>query len=98
MIYLLAHLKARPGHHSDLMAAAKTMISATRTEPGCIFYDLNVSITDAHSMVFVEAWQNREALAEHFETPHMAAWRKASQGYFSERKIEIIHPEKVEVS
>lgn len=98
MVYLVAHLRTRPGRHPELMTAANAMIAATRTEPGCILYDLNVSITDPQSMVFVEAWKSREALAEHFETPHMAQWRKASEGYFTERKIEIIHPEKVEVS
>jgi quinol monooxygenase YgiN len=98
MIYLLAHLKSRPGRHTALLEAAKAMIAATRKEPGCVLYDLNISITDSQSMVFVEAWQSRQALAEHFETLHMAVWRKASEGYFTERKIEIIHPESVEVS
>jgi quinol monooxygenase YgiN len=96
MIYLLAHLKARPGAHPELMSAAKAMIAATRAEPGCILYDLNASVTDPQSMIFVEAWQSREALSEHFDAPHMAVWRRASEGYFTERKIEVIHPEKVE--
>ncbi len=96
MIYLLAHLKARPGAHPELMAAAEAMIAATRAEPGCILYDLNVSITDPQSMIFVEAWKSRTALSEHFDAPHMAVWRKASEGYFTERRIEVIHPEKVE--
>ena len=96
MTYLLAHLTCRPGHRPEFMAAAKTMIAATRLEPGCVVYDLNISITDPQSMIYAEAWQSREALAEHFETPHMVVWRKASEGYFTERRIEIIHPEKVE--
>ena len=96
MIYLPAHLKCRPGAHPELMSAAKTMIAATRAEPGCINYGLNISITDPQSMIFVEAWQSREALSAHFDAPHMAVWRTASEGYFTERKIEVIHPEKVE--
>jgi quinol monooxygenase YgiN len=96
MIYLLAHLRARPNDHAEILGDAKIMIAATRLEPGCILYDLNVSITDPQSMVFVEAWESREALSAHFETPHMAVWRAASEEYFVERKIEIIHPERVE--
>jgi quinol monooxygenase YgiN len=96
MIYVLAHLTCRPGDHPELLTAAKAMIAKTRMEPGCVLYDLNISITDPQSMIFVEAWQSRAALAEHFETPHMAVWRKASEGYFVERRIEVIHPEKVE--
>ena len=96
MIYLLAHLTCRPDGHPELMSAAKAMISATRAETGCLVYDLNVSISDPQSMIFVEAWKSREYLAAHFATPHMAAWRRASEGYFTERRIEVIHPEKVE--
>lgn len=70
------------------------MIHATRTEPGCILYDLNVSITDPQSMISVEAWKDREALTEHFETPHMTIWRKASAGYFENKKVKVVHPEK----
>ena len=97
MIYLLASLTARPGEHLELMAAAKVMIAATRQEPGCLVYDLNVSITNPSEMVFVEAWESRAALSAHFETPHMKVWQAASEGYFVERKIEVIHPEKVEM-
>lgn len=74
------------------------MIAATRAGSGCILDDLNISITDPQSMIFVEAWKSREALADHFKCAHMAVWRQASEGYFSERRIEIIHPEKVELS
>ncbi len=97
MIYLLASLTARAGEHPELMAAAKVMIAATRQEPGCLVYDLNVSITNPSEMVFVEAWESREALTSHFETPHMAVWQVASEGYFTDVKLELIHPEKVEI-
>jgi quinol monooxygenase YgiN len=97
MIYLLAHLRARPGGHPELMAAAQAMIAATRTEPGCILYDLNVSVTDPQSMIFVEAWESREALTAHFEMPHMKVWQTASEGYFTDVRLELIHPEKVEL-
>ena len=97
LIYLLAHLTCRLGTHPELMTAAKAMINATRTEPGCILYDLNVSITDPQSMIFVEAWKDREALTEHFNMPHMEVWQKASAGYFENAKIEVIQPEKVEI-
>jgi quinol monooxygenase YgiN len=97
MIYLPAHLGSRPCDHPDLMEAAKAMIWATRLEPGCMPYDLSISVTDPQPTISAEAWNSRGALAEHFESPHMAEWRKASRGYFTERKIEIFHPEKVEL-
>ena len=97
MVYLLASLTTRPGEHPKLMAAAKVMIAATRAEPGCLVYDLNVSITNPSEMVFVEAWESRAALSAHFEMPHMKVWQAASDGYFEGAKIEVIHPKKVEI-
>ncbi len=97
MIYLLAHLKARPGNHPELMEAAKAMIAATRMEPGCMLYDLNVSITNPHSMIFVEQWESREALTAHFDMSHMKVWQNASEGYFTDVKLELIHPDRVEL-
>ena len=35
---------------------------ATRLEPGCISYDLNVSTSDPLRVTFVERWESREAL------------------------------------
>lgn len=97
MIFLLAHLRAREGDQSTLLEAARDMIEATRTEPGCILYDLNISATDRRSMVFVEKWENRDALTAHFATPHMKIWQKASEGWFTDVKLELIYPERVEI-
>lgn len=97
MIFLLAHLRARPGTHPELMAAAKAMIAATRSEPGCILYDLNVSVTDPQSLIFVEQWESRDALTAHFAMPHMKVWQAASEGYFTDVKLELIEPANVEM-
>lgn len=47
MVYLLAQLTCRAGSHPESTEAATAMITATRAEPGCILYNLNISITDA---------------------------------------------------
>ncbi len=60
MVYLLAQLTCRASSHPESTEAAKAMITATRAEPGCILYDLNISITDALQRQAADA----EALAE----------------------------------
>ena len=90
MIYLIATLKIEPGSLPKFIDAAKTCIEATRQEPGCISYDLVQSQTDEDTLMFVERWENQEALDGHFNAPHFKVWREAGGSYFLDRKIEII--------
>lgn len=97
MIYLIASLKTKPGSTEAIREAVAPCLEATRKEPGCIYYDLFQSLEDPDTLVFVEKWESREALAAHFEMPHLIAWREAGSPYFVGRTIEVIHPDHVEV-
>ncbi|MCX7341208.1 MAG: putative quinol monooxygenase [Hyphomicrobiales bacterium] len=96
MIYLIATLRITPGSLPAVIAAVKPCLDATRQEAGCISYDLHVDVTDPEALVFVERWETREALAAHFTTPHLQAWRAAGGPHILARRIEIIDPETVE--
>lgn len=97
MIILIATLRIKPGSLPAVIEAARPCLVATRLEAGCISYDLHVDVTDPEALVFVERWETREALAAHFEMPHLKAWREAGEPYFLSRKLEIIHPETIEL-
>ncbi len=99
MIYLIATITIKPGSLPDFIDAAKTCIAATRRETGCISYDLNQSLTDDNTLVFVERWESEEALQGHFNAPHFQVWREAGAPYIIDRKIEIveIEPDRVRV-
>ena len=97
MIYVIASLTVAPGKLDALRKAAPSVIEPTRAEPGCISYDLFVSATDPGQVRFVESWRSREALDEHFASAHMAKWRDTSADFFTGRKVEVIHPDKVEI-
>ena len=70
MIYVVATLTVKPETRAEFIAAATACIKETRKEPGNIAYDLHESVTDPSKMVFVEQWDNTEALV-----PHRAAER-----------------------
>lgn len=97
MIYVIATLHIRPEKRADFLEDARTVIAQTLKEEGCISYDLTSSITGPNEFVFVERWETRDALAAHFETPHLQEWRRVSDDYLADRKVEIVHPETVEV-
>lgn len=96
MIYVIATLTIKAGTADALLSAAKPCIDATRAEKGCLGYDLHASITDPNTLVFVEKWETREDLTAHSKQPHLQAWRDASGPHLVSRRIEIVHPEKVE--
>ena len=98
MIYVVATLTIRPETRAELIAAATACIRETRKEPGNIAYDLHESVTDPAKMVFVEQWENAEALVPHRSSEHMKAFgRVVVKCIKAPPVIEVITPEKVEV-
>ena len=97
MIYINATLTIKSGSRDLLLQAAEPCILATREEPGCIRYDLTANVLDENQLVFVEIWKTRADIDLHFERPHMKTWREAALPHIVSRKVEIIHPEHVEV-
>lgn len=96
MIYVIATLHIHPEKRASFLEDARTVIAHTVKEDGCISYDLVSSITQPNEFVFVERWSSRDKLAAHFETPHLAEWRRVSADYLADGKVEIVHPERVE--
>ncbi len=98
MIYVVATLSVKPESHAEFIAAATACIEATRKEPGNIAYDLHESVTDHTKMVFVEQWENAEALVPHRAAEHMKTFgRVAVKCFAAPPKIEVITPAKIDV-
>lgn len=98
LIYVVATLTVKPEMRAELIASAKACIAETRKEAGNIAYDLHESVTDPTKLVFVEQWENAEALEPHRKTDHMRAFgRIAVNCMAAPPKIEVITPAKVDV-
>jgi quinol monooxygenase YgiN len=98
VIYVVATLTIKPEARAELIEGAKACIAETRKEPGNIAYDMHESVTDPTRMVFVEQWDNAEALGPHGKSDHMKAFgRIAVKCLAAPPKIEVITPEKVDV-
>ena len=96
MIYVVATFTIKPDSLAALREAAMPCIEASREEHGCIFYDLNTSVSNSGRVVFVEQWKSREDLENHFNSAHIKAFREASAPLIESRTVEIIHPERIE--
>ncbi len=70
------------------------MISASRTEPGCIDYAYAIDLIDPTLVRVSERWQSRQALAAHFESEHIKAWRAACSDIgVSDRSLRLYEAE-----
>ena len=78
MIYVVATLTVKPETRAESIAAATARIKETRKEPGNIAYDLHESVTDHTKMVFVEQWENAEALVPHRAAEHMKTFGRVA--------------------
>ena len=98
MIYVVATLTIKPETRAEFIAGAIACIKETRKEAGNIAYDLHESVTDHTKMVFVEQWENSEALVPHRAAEHMKAFgRIVAQCISAPPRIEVITPTKVDV-
>lgn len=68
---LLIHGTAKPAHGraDDLIAAANTMVDATRNDDGCLLY-VFVRSLDGDEIINVEIWRDQAALDAHMEHEH----------------------------
>ncbi len=79
-LHVLALWKAKPGREDELRALLAGLVEPTRTEEGCLRYELLESREDPGAFAFVEAWKDQDALDDHFNTEHVAdALSRASE-------------------
>jgi quinol monooxygenase YgiN len=78
MAYLIVGTVRLPPEN---FAAAKevmtAMIAASRGEEGCLDYSYAEDVAEPGLIRVSERWRDRDSLALHFASPHLAAWRAA---------------------
>ena len=85
---VIARIKARAGLEDRVREALLDLIPPTRSEAGCINYDLHQSAEDASVFLFHETWESEDDLKRHFETPHLKALSEKAGELFDE-PVEI---------
>ncbi|MDP1631068.1 MAG: putative quinol monooxygenase [Caulobacter sp.] len=75
MILVIGTVRLPPENIAKARPAMAAMVAASRAEDGCHDYAYAEDLLVPGLIRVSEAWRDREALAAHFKTPHMAAWR-----------------------
>lgn len=71
-------VRAKPGHERELGLRMAGLVAPTRTEPGCLAYDLFQSIDEPEVWILIERWRSIADLEAHVGTDHMTAFRSRS--------------------
>ena len=77
---IVADIHADPGKIDLVRTELENLISTTREEEGCLQYDLHQDNEDPAHFMFYENWESRELWQAHINAPHIAAYRKATEG------------------
>jgi quinol monooxygenase YgiN len=69
MIIVTGSIRARPDTIEDVLALSLEHVHRSRTEPGCLLHSVHRDVEDDLRLVFLEHWQDQQALDAHFEVP-----------------------------
>lgn len=70
-VYVVARLIALPEKTESLKALLVGLISPTRTEKGCLSYELWQNQSDPNDFTFVERWESVANLEAHLSSQHI---------------------------
>lgn len=87
---VVAIIEAKPDAIDEVRTALSTLAAATRTEEGCVSYDLSESLAAPGTFVFVETWRSKADLDDHAKTAHVQAAFQAIGGLIA--GAPAIHP------
>ena len=83
-ITVQARFRARAGMEEALKELLLALIEPSRSDEGCLNYDLHQAIDDPAVFVFYENWQSREHLDRHSATPHLNLFRSKAKALLAE--------------
>ena len=72
MLVVAGIIRIDPKNRALADAAFEKVRAGTLTEPGCLEYQAYADRSDPGIIFMFEKWESPEALAKHFQTPHMA--------------------------
>ena len=84
MIIVTGSIVARPENFDRLLELSLEHVHRSRKEPGCLSHAVYRDVENPMRVVFLEEWEDRNALATHFAVPASIAFVKAARSLASE--------------
>lgn len=77
---IVAKLTAIAGQEEFIAKQLQNLVEPTRSEQGCLQYDLHQSNVDPTIFLFFELWETRELWQDHMNSAHIKANGVATKG------------------
>ena len=74
IVILNVHMEAVPGHEEELAKQLRALVAPTRSEPGCMTYELHRDTKNPGKFMFYERFRSQTALDEHLASPYFKAF------------------------
>jgi quinol monooxygenase YgiN len=84
LIFITAKFRVRPEHADGWPEITRAFTEATRSEPGCLWFDWSRSVDDTSEYVLVEAFRDDDAGAAHVQSAHFDAAKAELPQYLTE--------------
>jgi len=83
-VTVIARIKAKEGMEEKVRQELMALVRPTRSEAGCINYDLHQSMDNKCLFLFYENWVSKDDLDRHLEMPYLKAWREKAKDLLEE--------------
>ncbi len=77
---IVAHITAQSDKIELVKAELEKLVDITRSEEGCLQYDLHQDNENPAHFMFYENWESRGLWQAHMKSEHLKAYRAATDG------------------
>lgn len=77
---IVANIKAKSDKIDLVKAELEKLVPITRSEKGCLQYDLHQDNENPGHFMFYENWESRDLWQTHMNAPHLQAYMTATEG------------------
>lgn len=77
---IVANIHANEDKIELVKTELQKLINITRSEAGCLQYDLHQDNENPAHFMFYETWESRDLWQTHMNAPHLAAYMAATEG------------------
>lgn len=87
----LVHVKVKPAHVQDFIAATRANHEGSIREPNNRRFDFIQSVEDPTRFVLVEAYLSKDDVLAHKETDHYKRWRDTVGAWMDEPRRAVVY-------
>lgn len=83
-VTVVARFFAKPGLEDEVRKKLLALVAPTRSESGCLNYDLHQDPDEPRHFMLYENWKSLQDLEEHLDKPYLRALKDQEEELFTE--------------